>query len=76
MVSISESCQKQTLLTISSSKVHRAELGDENFIEDYELITQTKKGNSPIIISNIRELLTCMENYVSIKECDLIEWFR
>lgn len=63
-------------VTYATAKVHRAKTEDDNIHEDYENPQNGKlKKNSPLLIKDIRGLLTCMDDYVSIKECDLTEWF-
>ena len=70
------SAQSKVTETYATANVHRA-LSEDNFIhEDYENPNAAKKKkNEPLLIKNIRGLLNCMKDYVSINECDLTEWF-
>ena len=69
------SVQSKVTETYATASVHRAQSEDDFIHEDYENPNAAKKKNEPLLIKNIRGLLNCMKDYVSINECDLTEWF-
>ena len=62
--------------TYATAKVHRAQTDDMFIHEDYESSEKAKlKKNKDLYVKDIRGLLTCMDDYKSMNECDLTEWF-